>query len=137
MSYKAENYGHDKVIQAAGAAGAVSESFTMPHACLGVGFFIPALDASVTLGLQVLTPKDGDQDADAWTSLKYIDNDNTGAVRQSTVDGMGGTAATAYGFDAAVLGAGVYRFITAGVGTLAAAKTIIIDWRVANPSGYM
>lgn len=132
MSYKAEQYGHDKVIQASGAAGAVSESFSMPHGALGVGIMIPILDASVTLGLQVLTPKDGDQDADVWTSLSYIDNDNTGVVRQSTVNGMGGTAATAYGFDAAVLGAGVYRFISAGVGTLTSAKTIYIDWRVAN-----
>jgi hypothetical protein len=132
MSYKVENYGHDKVIQAAGAAGAVSEAFSMPHAALGVGIMIPALDANVTLGLQVLTPKDGDQDADVWTALSYIDNDNAGAVRQSTVTGLGGTAATAYGFDASVFGAGVYRFVTAGIGSLAAAKTIIIDWRVAR-----
>ena len=132
MSYKAENYGHDKVSIPAGAAGQVSDAFSMPHKCLGVGVLIPALDANVTLGLQVLTPKDGDQDSDTWTALSFIDNDNAGAVRQSTVTGLGGTSATAYGFDAAVLGAGVYRFVSAGVGSLSAAKTIYVDWRIAN-----
>src|SRR5262245_942869 len=126
MSYKAENYGHDKVLQAGGTAGAVSEAFSMPQNVLGVGLFIPALAASVNLSIQALTPKDGDQDSDTWTALSWISTDNAGATRNSTVSGLGGTAATAYGFDGSVLGAGVYRFISTGAGT-GVAVTIYID----------
>ena len=120
---------YEKIVIPAGVAGQVTNKFAMPQGVFGCTLWVPALSANVNFTIQALQPKDGDQDADVWAALSCALTDNAGAVRWSTVSGLGTTAAIAYGFDGAVLGAGTYRLITTGAGTQAAAATAYISWR--------
>lgn len=132
MSASVWNGGFDKLVLPAGAAGQVTPAFSTPDNALGAVIWVPALSASVNLKVQSLAPKDGDQDADVWQDLSTGLTNNAGAIQVSTVSGLGGTSAIAYGIDAGVLGAGVFRFISTGAGTQAAAVTIYVHWRTAR-----
>jgi len=121
MSASVWNGPNDIVTIASG--GTNSTPFSMPDNALGVLLFLPTLTNSVKI--QALQPKDGDQDADAWADLSTILTGGA-AVTVSTVSGL--ASATAYGFDAGVLGAGVFRFVSGGAE--GALRTIRISWRV-------
>lgn len=118
----------EKIVIPAGVAGQVTGKFAMPEGVLGSTLWVPALSANVNFTIQALTPMDGSSDTEVWTALTTVLTGGA-AITQSTVSGLGTTAAIAYSFDAAVLGAGVYRLITTGAGTQAAAATAFITWR--------
>lgn len=120
MSQKVWNGPFDQVVIANG--GTASDAFSMPDSALGVTFIFPTLSNAVKL--QTLTPKFGDQDADAWTDLSTILT-GAAAVTISTVSAF--ASGTAVGMDAGVLGGGVFRFVSGGAE--AAARTINIVWR--------
>jgi len=131
MSASVWNGALDKVVLPAGAAGQVTPAFSAPNNALGVLIYIPQLTASVAVKIQALAPKDGDQDADVWQDLSTGLTNNAGAIQVSTVSALGSSSADiAYGFDAGVLGSGVFRFISTGAGSQASAVTIRIAWRV-------
>lgn len=104
--------------------GTNSSTFSMPEQCLGVTFIFPTL--SNALKIQVMTPKLGDQDADAWTDLSTILT-GAAAVTVSTVSGF--ASGTSVSMDAGVLGgAGPFRFVSGGAE--GGARTIYAIWRV-------
>lgn len=103
----------------------VSNEFTMPQKALGVLIFMPATLTQASLKLVALKPKLDDKEADVWQDVSTILT-GAAAVTQSTVSGL--TAAKAYGFDAGVLGAGVFRFDAGG--NEGAAREIRLAWRV-------
>lgn len=121
MSQQVWNGGFDVVTILNG--GTNSTSFSMPDNALGVMIFFPTMTNASKI--QALQPKDGDQDADTWADLSTILT-GAGAVTVSTVSGL--ASATAYGFDAGVLGAGVFRIVSGGAE--GGARSIRIAWRV-------
>lgn len=126
MSYEVWNGPNDKVTIANG--GTTSGQFSMPDRALGVIFFIPQLTAATSLKVQAIKPKDSDVESDTAADLSTILT-GAGAVTASTVSGLGsGSAATAYGFDAGVLGAGTFQLVANGAQS-SGAVTITIHWR--------
>lgn len=120
MSQAVWNGGQDTVTIANG--GTNSTPFSMPENALGCTIIFPTMTNASKI--QALQPKDGDQDADVWADLSTILT-GAGAVTASTVSAL--ASATAYGFDASVLGAGVFRIVSGGAE--GAARTIKIAWR--------
>lgn len=121
MSASVWNGGVDVVTIANG--GTNSTPFSMPDNALGVLIFFPTMTNASKI--QALQPKDGDQDADSWADLSTILTGGA-AVTVSTVSGL--ASATAYGFDAGVLGAGVFRIVSGGAE--GAGRTIRLSWRL-------
>jgi hypothetical protein len=123
MSQAVWNGPYEIVTIANGATN--SSTFSMPEQCLGVTFIMPAT-LSNTLKVQAMTPKLGDQDADAFTDLSTVLT-GAAAITQSTVSGL--TQGTAVSMDAGVLGgAGAFRLVSGGAE--GGARTIYVLWRV-------
>ena len=120
MSQAVWNGGQDTVTIANG--GTNSTAFSTPENALGCMIFFPTMTNASKI--QALQPKDGDQDSDNWADLSTILTGGA-AVTISTVSGL--ASATAYAFDASVLGAGVFRIVSGGAE--GAARTIKIAWR--------
>ena len=121
MSYKAWNGPLDIVTIANG--GTNSDAFSMPQNALGLTIFLPTLTNA--LKIQKLQPKDGDQDSDTFADLSTTLT-GAAAITLSTVSGL--ATGTAVSMDASVLGAGVFRFVSAGAE--GGARTIRIAWRI-------
>jgi hypothetical protein len=127
VSYPVWNGPLDKVVIPSN--GTDSGLFSMPDNALGVVFFIGTLSNAATVKIQALQPKDGDKDSDVFADLFTILTGGA-TVTLSQVSALGSTSnATAYGFDASVLGAGVFKFV-ASASQSGGAVTINIGWRV-------
>jgi hypothetical protein len=124
MSLAVWNGPYEIVTIANGATN--SSTFSMPEQCLGVTFIFPTLTNA--LKVQVMTPKLGDQDADAFTDLSITATQGVaGAVTNYTMSGF--ATGTAVAMDAGLLGgAGAFRFVSAGAE--GGARTIYVLWRV-------